>query len=494
MTPSLDRDRLDRSAFSGVAWSGAAKWSTQLIAWASTILIARILTPSDYGLLSMAAVFLGIVMMLSEFGVGTSVVTLRELPAEALQQLNTFSLFLGLAGTLVTMLAAYPLGLFFRAPNLPPVLAVVGLTFAIASLQAVPGAMLRRELQFRTLALIDICRGVVVPAVTLAGALLGLRYWALALGSVVGALVTTVLTLYFRREAFRTPRLSELRGVLSFGRDLLVARVAWITYQNGDFAVAGRRLGQAALGSYSMAWTIANTPIEKVTTLLGDVTPSVFSAIQHDRAALRRYFLNFSQVLCLAILPASVGLALVSRDVVSVLLGPKWEGTEGPLALIALYAGARSVSSLYSHVFSATRETRFAMWTSVVLAVLLLSGFIVGSFWGPQGIAAAWLVIHPSMSVYVFRRIGRVLDLSTRAYLQALRLGVDGAVTMSLILLPFQWFVAASWPAPMRLLFSIVLGATVFGLTTWILHRDRMRDIIRWVRRARQGMPEASRA
>ena len=116
--------------------------------------------------------------------------------------------------------------------------------------------------------------------------------------------------------------------------------------------------------------------------LLSDVTPSLFSAVQNDRPALRRYFLNLSEILCLATFPASVGIALVGHDLVAVVLGSKWLDAATPLALLALYAGARSVTSLYGHLYIAARETQFMMWTSIAGAVLLLTGFIVGSNWG----------------------------------------------------------------------------------------------------------------
>jgi PST family polysaccharide transporter len=486
-SPPRDDQSLDQSALSGVAWASAAKLSTQVLAWASTIIVARILNPSDFGLMTMATVFLGVVMMLSEFGVGSAVVTLRELAPEKLYQLNSISLLLGLGGTLVTVLMAYPLGLFFRAPELPPVLMVVGLTFLISSFQIVPAAMLRRELRFRTLALIDIGRGLLMPTVTLIGALLGLRYWALALGTVAGAVATMVFTLYCRRIAFARPRLTGLREVLHFSRDVLVSRLAYIIYQDGDFAVAGRRLGQAAVGDYSLAWTLATSPIEKLTLVLSDVTPGLFSAVQNDRPALRRYFLNLSEILCIATFPAAVGLALVSIDLVAVVLGPKWVGAGPPLALLALYAGARSVTGLFGHLFIATRETRFMMWISITGAVCLLTGFIVGSNWGTAGIAAAWLLIHPSISVCAFTRVRRVLDLSGIQYLKALRLGLDGSAAMALAVLAFQTFLASTWSPGLRLIASMLVGAAVFGLTSWLLHRARLREILDWLTRVRRG-------
>lgn len=486
-TMSSPQDSLDRSALSGVAWATAAKWSTQLFAWAGTLVVARILTPADFGLLTMASVFLAVVLALSEFGVGTAVVTLRELPEDELRQLNAFSVLLGICGTGATALMAYPLGLFFRAPELPPVLTFVGLTFIISSFQIVPSALLRRELQFRTLAIIDVVRGLLLPLVTVGGAMAGLRYWALALGSVVGATIITTVTLSYRRVGFSVPRLSLKGHVMTYTRQILGSRLAWVIYQDGDFAVAGRRLGVAAAGYYGMAWTLATSPIEKVTMVLNDVTPSLFSAAQHDLTELKRYFLNLTEMLFLATFPASVGIALVSRDLVSVALGPKWDGAALPLAILALYAGIRAVTTLYAHLFNATRETAFAMWMSIALAVVLIAGFLVGSEWGALGIAASWLIVHPIFSLISFSRVQRVLTLRRIEYIRALRLGLDGTVIMAATLLVFQHIVALHWEPGVRLAVEIPLGALVFVASTWSMHRARVLHIMGWIRRARGG-------
>jgi PST family polysaccharide transporter len=486
-TAPSTRESLDRSALSGVAWASAAKWSTQILAWVGTVLVARILVPADFGLLTTASVFVGLVMILSEFGIGTAVITMRELNDESLAQLNGFSVMLGLGGTLLTALMAYPLGLFFRAPSLPPVLMLVGLTFFIHSIQTVPAALLRRELQYRTIAMVDVTRGLIVPFVTLLGALLGMRYWALAVGNVVGACITTAMTISYRRVPLLWPRTKGIESVLHFSRDILLGRLAWIAYQNGDFAVAARRLRMSAVGDYGMAWTLATGPLEKVTMVLADVTPALFSAVQNDRPSLRRYFLLLTEALCVITFPAAVGLALISSDLVAVALGPKWTGAVAPIALLAVYAGARSVSMLFGHVLNATRETRFAMWTSIVLAIVIIIGFIIGSAWGPVGIASAWLIVHPSFSLVTFSRVRKVLDLSVWTYLRALRMGLDGSLIMAATILAFQHYLAADWQPWTRLIASIVVGASAFAAATFLIHGARLKEIVAWLKRVRSG-------
>jgi PST family polysaccharide transporter len=452
-----------------------------------TLLVARILTPADIGLLTVATMFLSVVAMLSEFGIGTAVISLRELDDRTLGSLHSFSAILGLGGTLLTVALAYPLGAFFHSPLLPPVLMVVGTNFLLNSIQTVPAAMLRRDLKFKQVAIIDTIRGLTVPVVTLVGALLGMRYWALALGSVCGALLTSFLTNAARPMSFRKPRVAGLSHILHYSKHILVGRIAWVVYQDGDFAVAGRRLPIGSVGVYGMAWTLATAPLEKIVTILADVVPTLFSAAQNDRAVLRRYFLNLSEILCLVTFPVACGIALISSDLVAIALGPKWAAAAAPLALLALYAGARSVTTLFGHLFNVVGETRFAMWSSIALAIALLTGFVVGSHWGPAGIAAAWVVVHPPFSAYSFTRVSRALGITGAEYLKALRLGLSGSIAMAAALLTLQHTVAASWTPGMRLAAEIPLGAAVFGGTTFVLYRQRLKDIVAWFKRVRRS-------
>src|SRR5271166_2395619 len=105
----LQQPELDRHLVRGLAWTGGVKWGSQVVTWASTLIVARLLRPEDYGIVGMAAVYLGLITLISEFGVGTAVVTLRELTADQTAQLNSLSLMLGLGGFLVSCAVAFPL-------------------------------------------------------------------------------------------------------------------------------------------------------------------------------------------------------------------------------------------------------------------------------------------------------------------------------------------------------------------------------------------------
>ena len=199
-------DSLDRSLVRGLAWTSAAKWGSQVLSWASTLIVARLLTPQDYGLVGMASIYLGLVTMLSEFGLGTTVMALRDLTEEQVAQLHGFALLFGVGSFALSCLMAWPLGAFFRSTELPPVVVAMSVTFIIASFRIVPSALLRRELRFRDLAVIDTVGALVLAVAMIAFAWFGFRYWTLVIGGLLSAGLSTIQTLWLQRQRMARPR------------------------------------------------------------------------------------------------------------------------------------------------------------------------------------------------------------------------------------------------------------------------------------------------
>jgi O-antigen/teichoic acid export membrane protein len=471
-----DREQLDKSLVHGIAWSGAAKWSTQALSWLATILVARLLTPGDYGLVSMAAVFLGLIILISEFGVGSAVVVLRGLTREQIGQLNGLSVIFGIAGFAVSCAIAIPVGHFFGSPRLPAVLVVMSLVFIISSFQSVPAAILQKELKFRKLSMIDASRGVIQAVGMIVLALLGFGYWTLVFGALLGAAAYTTQVLICCPHPLNWPRLRELRHALGYSWRVLVARIAWYGYSNADFVVAGRVLGQAPLGDYTLAWNLANTPVEKVTSLVGAVTPAYYSAVQSDHAALRRYLLRPVEAIALVAFPVLVGLALVAREAVLTLLGRKWEGAIAALSLLCIYACVRAVMPLITQVLLVVGESSFVMWISILSLVLLPLAFLAGSHWGPAGIAAAWVLSYPLNAVPSYLRLARRIDMSAAEFVRALWPALNGVLVLAAVVLLAKALLSRFFHINLGVLLGVEVacGAVAYGSVLMLFHRKRV--------------------
>ncbi len=472
-TDKATRQSRDRSLVSSLAWSTSARWGVQLVSWATTVVVARLLTPEDYGIVGMAMVYLGFITILTEFGIGTTIIALRDLDEDQVAQVNGLAIGFGLVAFLLSVVLAVPIGRFFRAPELALVVVVMSATIVIKSFEAVPLALLQRELQFRRLALVELIQGVTLSATMLLLAFLGFRYWTLVLGGIVSAALSTGMVLALKTHRIAWPRLSKIRAAVTYSWHIIVGRTSWYVYSNTDFLVAGRFLGKSALGAYSFAWTLASMPVDKITALVVRVAQAYFSSVQDSPSELRRYLLRLTEGIAILTFPASLGMAIVADPFVRVVLGDQWLAAVAPLQLLALYASFRSVVALPPLVLNVTGDTSLTMRVGIASAVILTAAFVVGSHWGTVGIALVWILVYPPLTIPLYLRLGHRCGLTVRAYLKALWPAASSAVLMVAAVLAAH-FLAKGWSASLQLAVQAAVGVLTYGFAVLIFHRGRL--------------------
>jgi PST family polysaccharide transporter len=258
------------------------------------------------------------------------------------------------------------------------------------------------------------------------------------------------------------------------GWHVVVGRVSWYTYQNADFAIVGRVLGKIVLGAYTIGWEIATLPVERVSALVGQVTPGVFSTVQADRQALRRYYLAVVEGLAFITFPGAVGISLTAPLLVPVLLGDKWSAAVLPLQLLAFYAGLRSIDTVTPQVLIYTGYSRQSMWYTVLAAIVLPLLFLFGTRWGAAGVAFVWIVAYPVVVSPIYRLVFRILELSPRAYLRALWPAASGTALMTIAVLAARYCLADRLDIRAKLVSEITLGAATYAIAMLAFHRERI--------------------
>jgi PST family polysaccharide transporter len=466
---------LDSVLVRGIAWTGGIRWTSHLLTWAGTLLVARLLSPGDFGVWAMAGVYLGVVNLLSEFGLAASVVALPRLTRGQISQIAGFALAMGIAACLLSCILAWPLAFFFRTPALAPVIVAMSITFVIASIRSVPLASLQKAFRFKPLAVIDGIRVIIHTAAIVTFAFLGLRYWSLVLGALVSETIWTLMVAWLQRPSIARPRTDSIQEAIRFSMNVGVSRLCWYLYSNADFMVAGRLLGQAPLGAYSLGWSMASVPVDKVSSLVLSVTPALFSAVSENLADLRRYVLTLTEGISLIAFPASVGLVLTANDFVAVALGSHWESAVLPLQILAAYMFVRCTSPLLVPVLNVLGQARIVTVNNVLTLLILPPAFVVGSRWGTAGIAAAWLVAHPIPLAILYVRTFRRMELSASSYLRSLWPALSSTAGMAFAVLLTRLLNAHSTaPQSMRLVVEIVVGAASYLAILLIFHRDRV--------------------
>jgi PST family polysaccharide transporter len=484
-TPSRDPRALDGSLASAVKWMSVARLLAQLLTWLVSIFVARLLTPGDFGIVGMSSVYLGLLVIAAEFGLGSALVAHRDLTPAQLAAINTLAVLLGVAGMALGAASAGPLAAFFRTPALVAIVPVVSLNFLLVAFRTVPLSLLQRDLRFREVALIDFWQSVILAAATLVLAIAGAGFWSLVIGPLIGNAAYTGFSMLRRPIGFARLHLDTLGPTLRLSRDVLGARLSWYVFQNADRAVIGRTLGDHALGIYTMGWNLALLPLEKLTSITVNVAPSIFSAARADPALLRRYLLLLTSALLLVTLPATVGIALVAPELVTALLGPQWSESVLPLRLLAVYAALRCLDPLWTQFLTVTEDARFAFRRNLVAAVVLPVVFIVASRWGVVGVAAAWMIAHPLIIVVpLFRRVTQRLSIPLRDQFDSMAPAVISCGVMAGSVVLLRLVVLPNAPPMVRLVAGAGVGATVYGALLATAFRSRIRDVVHTLRLA----------
>ncbi len=478
---------LDRSLSSSVAWRAAADWTSQILTWAGFLVVARLLSPSDFGIVSMAVILFAYLRYVGEFGIPATVVNLRSMTDDQIAQLNTLGVLLGVICFGLSCALAGPMAAFFRTPKLARVVVVTCSALVALGIRAVPEGLLMKDLRFRWLALVNAGCDVLAAAVTLVLAFKGFAYWALVLGNLSADVTRSALLVRARPQPFLLPRLKSIRNELQFGWHVLVSTLAWSSCERLDNATAGRVLGAAPLGAYSIAWDLANVPLEKITTLVTTVAPSYLAAVQADLAALRRYVRVLTEFISLVTFPATVGMALVARDLVPLVLGQKWRAAIPILEVLAAYAAVRSVVALLTKVLNARHRARFVMWNQLAALVILPSAFYIGSHWGATGIAWGWVVGYPLVAIPLYWKTFRTIGMQIGEYVQSLRPALTGTAVMVICVATLRVEFQPGRSLLARLIVEVVAGVAAYGGALLLFHRQRILGFFSMAKSLRQG-------
>ncbi len=468
-----------------LALRAVTDWGAQIVSWASLLVVVRVLAPSDFGLVAMAGAFYSFLRLAGEFGIPVTIMTLQDLTEDEIAQLHSVAVILGVGAFLVACACAWPVAAFFKTPRLVPVIIASCLSLIPLALRSVPEGVMSKQLRFKPLSWFNAIRDIVAAITTVTLALLGYGYWALVAGNLLSITLRSGLILAACRQRFAWPDLATVKRPLLFSWHVLVSVFAWSSYNTLDNVTVGRVLGQASLGFYGMAWTLANMPLEKVVSLVTTIIPSYLAKVQKEPAALRRYLHTLTEALALATFPATIGVALVARELVPFALGRKWDSMIVPLEVLCLYTAFRSIEALLPKLLTAVGNARFVMRVELSAMLIMPLSFYLGSHWGIEGVAIGWMA-YPLATAPLYWKTFKTIEMSPWEYFRAVRPGLDGAIAMSLAVGLLKWKLPLSEPLLQRLIIEIAAGAIVYIGTVLLLHRERALSFLQIAKRMRK--------
>ncbi len=454
---------LRRKVMVSVSWLAIAQVARRGWGLLVTAVLARLLVPSDFGLVALTLMATGGLAIFSDMGLASALVQRAEVDEEHLSTAFWVNVALGVALALLGMALAFPLSRLYHEPRAGALLMAMMLTLPLSSVGQVPGVLLQRRLEFRSLALIDLGSSLASGLLGLLLAHEGAGVWALAAQYIGLALLSSlgrlIASRWRPRLLFRPQR---VRDLLSFSASVLGGALVNYAVCNIDNALIGGALGTAALGMYVMAYNLVLLPGQSIGGLVNQVLFPALASMQNDPARLRGAYLRALRVVALLAFPCVAGLGATAPLFVHVVYGPQWAPAV-PLLEVLCIVGLWQAINLSSMIFYAMGRPNVVLgWAIVSLAVLCV-GFAVGVHGGAVGVAWSYAVLTPIVCLVphllAYRFISLRLPLFAAAVLPFL---CASLIMAAMVRLSLQMTPLFRWPA-VDLLALALLGASIYG-------------------------------
>lgn len=491
--PPVDEGRPDLSSLGlqirrGIAWKTLSSLTTQLSRTAVVIVLARLLTPADFGVAGMALVFTGLIIVFADLGLSASLIQYDSL-TEADRSTAFWTTVLGglcLFGLGFAM-APYVAN-FYGNDDVRWMFVVVSTGFLTTALSTTQSSLLVRSMNFRALEIRNMLSTAASCLIGIAGAIAGFGPWSLILQTVSYSVISTCLV--WMLSPWR-PRfvysVQSLRRLGSFSTNVLFSRFLYYVGRNADNILVARFLGASALGIYSIGYSAIRVPLDRLLVPLQTVLTPAFAQIRGDLLRMRRLWLRGMRLGATIIFPATIGLIILARDAVNVILGEPWGPAVPVIQILAAVILVQSLNLLNGAVFQSRFRSGLLFRMTLFEASLDLIAFAVGLHWGVVGVAAAYglvnaIVIVPLNLVVVSRLMGMKLY----AIVEELRGVIEATVVMSVGLVSLRVALSAvAFPPVLRLVASIGVGVLIYGLMCYWrerrvfaeLRRGRLRDL-----------------
>lgn len=389
---TMDKLNYKASAMRGGAWAVASQCVRFGCQIASISILARLLSPDDFGLIGLLASFTVVITAFRELGLSTAIVQTEELEQPVLCRLFVLSMALGGTMAVVISLVSCLVGLWTGDGRVLGAGVLYGIAAGLGSIEAVPLGLLRRRLAFRQITIREAVAAVVSTLVGVVAAFLGFGYWSLVAIAVCQALMTLVLSWIASGwvPSGRMARWAEVRDMLKFGGGYSLSNLATVLSRNLDQLLIGRFCGLTELGYYNRANTVMNRTLQQALTPLGAVMVPVLSRLRGDRARFNGWLRNLALLVVGLGAPCAALLMASSRQIVEILLGPDWLPAVPILWWLSLGAFVIPFGSLLYWAVVVTGNVRLLLFWTWSGSLVSIVAILVGLSWGALGVAVGF--------------------------------------------------------------------------------------------------------
>lgn len=463
-TPRMKQSDLKKKVVSGSAWTLFANVSSQAISFLVTVVLARLLTPGDFGVVAISAVFIGVITLFQDVGMGAAIIQRKDIDDDYLSTSFSVSIIAGaLLAALVATVSPF-VASFYREAILRDILLVSSLGFLLSPLTSIHTSILSKKLEFKKVALLTLATHAVSGTISIGMALSGYGLWSMVLGKIISQPI--LIPVVWHVVKWR-PRPKIIRRCFSdlfgFSSHLLGFNLLNFFARNLDNLIIGKYLGAQTLGYYSVSYNLMLKPLQLISWSVGKVLFPVFSSIQDDPEQTRAVYLKIIRSISLITFPMMTGLFMVAEEFILSVYGETWRPAILPLKLLCAVGGIQSIGTTSGVIFNSQGRSDLTLKIGAVSATGIVVGFIIGIQWGLMGLITAY--IAASLPVFFLGQFyaNRLIGLGMGSIFAALLPAAACSGFMVLVLVAFRYLsVSFRFEVATALVILILAGAASY--------------------------------
>ncbi len=402
-----------------------------------TMVLARILTPEEYGVMAVISVFLGLFSIIANVGIGAAVVQYRDLTNDDCGALLTFTAIFGVALALAFCGLAFPVAALYGSDEYVPLMCLASFSVAFGAANMVPNGILLRDRMFLVSGVRLIVTSLASSLVAIALALFGWGAYALVMNTVLQSLFVLVWNLVAADVPLgKTGMRGPLKKIMRFSSFQFLSQVLQYFIRNLDNMLIGAVMGSTALGFYDKAYKLAKYPIEIVPSTVNPVLKSFFSVAEGDLDRIYDLFIKVQKVMSVVGVFASVFFALSASELIWLFFGDQWEGAVAPFAILSVSIVFQMMNYMVFAVLEGLKRTdylfRHTLITSIAMCVLLVTGLWLGTLEAVAVAVSAYFALSSIPFVYfvVHKGFGRSISTYLRSFVPEFAAGLITAAAI----------------------------------------------------------------
>ncbi len=480
---------LTERSSTGTLWTGVSLVAGKGIVAVSTIVLGRVLDAQVFGLFGIGLLVIGYLQFLNDFGIASAVINLTGKERRLASVAFWLNIGLGVVMTAITWLAAPLIADFFKEESATAIVRGLGFVFLIRSAGAVHDALLKRDLEMRSVTVAETVTAFSKALLTIGLALYGFGVWSLVWGHLVGALLGSIV--FWMVNPWRPEGLGAMsnpvdgtKRLLGFGSQMTLIDILGAVNKNVDYLLIGRGIGTVALGVYTMAFRLPELLIDGINLVAAKVAFPLFSQLQDDKEKGRLALRKMLRLVSAIVVPAGVGMALVAEPLVRVALGDKWIevpfgddviNTVEPLRWLALALTATALTKNIGDLYKGYGRPGLLNMIGVVRALFVVPVLIVAVRYGINGVAIAQAVTATIVSIFQVIVASRVIDMRISELTAPYRTPLIAGAVMAAVTWPTAT-VIDSWNPLLQLIALTLTGAVTYGGTMYLLDRELVNE------------------